>query len=1087
MKSFYFISLKLLMACCMVHGGEEAIYERWLAIGDSITQHGPKPELNWYGELRGMAASDIESDYVHVLLALMRQDDPHAIGELKIVGRLGKLSGGTIEQVNGVLEGMRAWNPNQVTIQLGENDRIANIGAEGFAQRYTQLLDAFTTLPEPPLIICTGVWAPGAALDPEDVTRYAVGTEARRKDDIITALCQERGLRFVPVAPFATDRQNSGDGESSGVRWHPNDAGMQAYAEAIYKALPQEQVFSSSAPASDADALESDIFGEQGSLPPQWMYERYDRYRPDQVREPLESEFSLMYGQWNDITLKTPEGNAVSEIWKMENGEDIALSTTLPGAVGFECQLLPYVTRFRPALAESMDNHQVIWERTGGLDNGQTAFELPDLSPGVYRLMIKVSGDDGQTLGERLCWVGVPYPDDSEIVNAISSPVPDPVMDPDIHFDQWWYLDAHPRDYTRPDLAEIGYTGDPTTDFNKLREMGYDAVRIYANWDDLEPIPGYYDFNRLDRIVRLAGEAGLRVKIITSMEKNRAPYWLWNEEMVDQNGERPNSADHRFANTYSLWGGKVNQAYAELWRNLVRHYRGNLNVTTWEVMIRHYEWVYPDTKTGEQYFDYSSFAREGFIQYLRDEKGYSLQEVSERSGQTVEDWQDVTLPHPKVGQVDTRPIWQDFVDFNIWSIQERMRELFTVIREEDPYRAIVSLGGGGWGPYSSYMDLLKEYGAYGQMCSFDTEFGHLAANEYTRAEVNLVTEPWNIFSRRNVSRYWFNMLAYGATRGAIRTIPAYGRLTDGLVTLPLFMQYGASLKEYMPTQPSKAHMAVLFSYDSQFMGGSTFDPNRWDRSQFRPINNAIDSQPYEVDWVTDYNLVEGLGQYDVIIDPGSAVLRREVVEQLLDYVRHGGFLILSADSGLHLAGEDGEAGLLRDESGLEAILQGQSISLPKTVEFSEVIHLDTLGSDEFNPMVREYAMGKGSVLVLENRTYSENDWEALLRYIGRRFSSTEPLLEVDSKTVWHRSVKAATGETLYLICSNEQNKSQEMAITFRIPKECNADKYAIVDAISEETVATLGEGQTEVEWSLVLEPNELRILVLKSLFEQGGV
>lgn len=38
---------------------------------------------------------------------------------------------------------------------------------------------------------------------------------------------------YAPMAEHALNPANSGSGTSHGVRWHPNDAGMAAYAEQL--------------------------------------------------------------------------------------------------------------------------------------------------------------------------------------------------------------------------------------------------------------------------------------------------------------------------------------------------------------------------------------------------------------------------------------------------------------------------------------------------------------------------------------------------------------------------------------------------------------------------------------------------------------------------------------------------------------------------------------------------------------------------------------------------------------------------------------------------------------------------------------
>jgi len=223
----------------LIPAGLNAEGLRWLAIGNSITQHGPNEALKWAGESRGMAASSLENDYIHRLSHKMAEGGV-TVDSRKIVGRLGRLSAGTIEQVSTVLDELREWKADLVTIQLGENDKLAELGEAGFEERYRTVAIGAVDPTRTVTVICTGVWSPGTPLDAVDPVRYRPGSEAAVKDAIIEKICRERGYVFVPLAVLSANRANYGDGETPGVKWHPNDKGMEGYAALIYAALEKQ-------------------------------------------------------------------------------------------------------------------------------------------------------------------------------------------------------------------------------------------------------------------------------------------------------------------------------------------------------------------------------------------------------------------------------------------------------------------------------------------------------------------------------------------------------------------------------------------------------------------------------------------------------------------------------------------------------------------------------------------------------------------------------------------------------------------------------------------------------------------------------
>jgi len=57
--------------------GKENGSPRILYVGNSITRHGPKPEIGWTNDC-GMAASSIDTDYGHVHAAMVARVKPDA-------------------------------------------------------------------------------------------------------------------------------------------------------------------------------------------------------------------------------------------------------------------------------------------------------------------------------------------------------------------------------------------------------------------------------------------------------------------------------------------------------------------------------------------------------------------------------------------------------------------------------------------------------------------------------------------------------------------------------------------------------------------------------------------------------------------------------------------------------------------------------------------------------------------------------------------------------------------------------------------------------------------------------------------------
>ena len=93
---------------------------RVLILGNSITRHGPKPEIGWTNDW-GMAASAQDKDYAHLLAARIKTKYPKASFAMSNVA-------GTFERkfrkgldVKGDFDWMRGWKPDLVIMFFGAN------------------------------------------------------------------------------------------------------------------------------------------------------------------------------------------------------------------------------------------------------------------------------------------------------------------------------------------------------------------------------------------------------------------------------------------------------------------------------------------------------------------------------------------------------------------------------------------------------------------------------------------------------------------------------------------------------------------------------------------------------------------------------------------------------------------------------------------------------------------------------------------------------------------------------------------------------------------------------------------------------
>ena len=197
-----------------VKGARNAGHPRVLILGNSITRHGPRPEIGWTNDF-GMAASSIDRDFAHVLAAKVKAEFPAASFALSNVA-------GTFERqfqkgldLDGNFGWMHDWQPDAVVFFFGANcPKTYDVQPDGaFGRALTSLRNYLANGGKTRFLVCEGFY-----------DRPVLDAEKR-------AMAEKYGDTVVPMGDIrARD-------DVRGRYNHPSDNGMRLIAERIWDRL----------------------------------------------------------------------------------------------------------------------------------------------------------------------------------------------------------------------------------------------------------------------------------------------------------------------------------------------------------------------------------------------------------------------------------------------------------------------------------------------------------------------------------------------------------------------------------------------------------------------------------------------------------------------------------------------------------------------------------------------------------------------------------------------------------------------------------------------------------------------------------
>jgi alpha-galactosidase len=220
---FHRLLVFLILSCAALPATAQDTFRKVLFLGNSITLHGPKADIDWSGNW-GMAASAEARDYVHLVtqgLAAKGGAAPETM--VKNIADFERAHAGY--DIAGKLREAIDFQADLIIVAIGENVPAPKTPEEqaAFQESVTKLLTALKAGRQPVVLVRSCFWKNAA------------------KDAALQKASATVGGRFVDISALADDKGNYGRSErpfkNAGVANHPGDKGMAAITAALLQAL----------------------------------------------------------------------------------------------------------------------------------------------------------------------------------------------------------------------------------------------------------------------------------------------------------------------------------------------------------------------------------------------------------------------------------------------------------------------------------------------------------------------------------------------------------------------------------------------------------------------------------------------------------------------------------------------------------------------------------------------------------------------------------------------------------------------------------------------------------------------------------
>ena len=605
-------------------------------------------------------------------------------------------------------------------------------------------------------------------------------------------------------------------------------------------------------------------------------------------------------------------------------------------------------------------------------------------------------------------------------------------------------------------------------DFAKMRDLGINLVRMGEfGWASMQPAPGLFHFEWLDRAIEFAAKNGIAV--ILGTPTAAVPPWLYklHPDVLSGNEKGPYTYGGRKG--FALDSPAMRAAASGIITHLASRYGNNPAVAGWQL----------SNEPGYPMVNFDPNSLHAFRLWLKQHYGSINKLNAAWSGpfwsNEYDSWDEVYFPtnsaeggwNPGV-KLDYRRFFSDsflrWLRFEAKLVRRYTQNQFVytnwpeVAWSVDIFQAARFLDATAWDNYG----VMPGTGSPDDV--LHTAFNHDLCRASRADQLFFVaeqpTQPSADTDARSIRLTTWTDVAYGshATLFFEFRAPLEGSEMGYVSMLEPDGSYGASapvlrqtFAEIMRLQPrlatarTKADIALVYSYKNSWDQGFRIREgsnigNGYDNIAQR-YYTGVKSLKRNVDIIPE---TRSLTPYRLIVAPGLRIVSDEIAAKLNQWVRAGGILVLDHKAGTRSL--DGrlrplvEPGVFTSIAGIRVPATEPERGAPHTVSFrdskarftvseSEIINLtggDTLAQYhgenlDGKPAVTLHAAGRGFVVYVSFSCRQDSFFDALFATLAQRFAIL-PILSAP-KGVDVVSRTAGNSEYIFLL-NNTRHPAQ---------------------------------------------------------------